>query len=638
MFLRMMKMNRRATCRLFKKISKAWLPPPKLKYSEWAEKNFILSTEDSSEPGKFNIDRAPYQIEMMDALNDPETHTVVFMTSAQIGKTTIEKIIIGYHIDQDPGPMMLVLPNKDPMAKDWSRDRLAPMIRDVPVLSKKVGDPKLRDGENSTYHKKFPGGLIIITGANSPTDLRSRPMRILLFDEVDGFSDTAEGDPIALASKRQMTFRNRKTIMVSTPTVEGASRIEAEYLKGTQEKWHLACPHCGEHAFINLYGMKFEHRWVNDKVAEVWDVKFKCPSCFHSYDEQTWKRQPGKWIAENPQIRGVRSFHLNAFYSPWYSWKNIIKEWLEAKKDPQRLQVVVNTLFGLPWKEKLDVDDEDKLLARREQYGAELPEGVLLLTCGVDVQDNRLEYEVVGWGKGKESWGIEYSMVIGEPDKPETWNMLDERLKKVYRFADGKGLMIACTCIDSGGHYTTDVYKYCKKNQHRRIFAIKGKGGPGIPLIYKLSRTPKEKVLLIILGVDEGKTSIVSALKEKEVGPRYMHFPEDDIDVETGEIINCRGYDRNYFQGLLSERQVLKKSRGGGLKYTWEKVSEHARNEALDTRNYAQAAMEILKPDFEMLEKKLKEVESESIGLPKSNNAKRNKRVGCVNKGLGLLI
>ncbi|NLH00786.1 MAG: phage terminase large subunit family protein, partial [Clostridiales bacterium] len=243
MFLRMMKMNRRATCRLFKKISKAWLPPPKLQYSEWAEKNFILSTEDSSEPGKFNIDRAPYQIEMMDALNDPETHTVVFMTSAQIGKTTIEKIIIGYHIDQDPGPMMLVLPNKDPMAKDWSRDRLAPMIRDVPVLSKKVGDPKLRDGENSTYHKKFPGGLIIITGAISPTDLRSRPMRILLFDEVDGFSDTAEGDPIALASKRQMTFRNRKTIMVSTPTVEGASRIEAEYLKGTQEKWHLACPH-----------------------------------------------------------------------------------------------------------------------------------------------------------------------------------------------------------------------------------------------------------------------------------------------------------------------------------------------------------------------------------------------------------
>lgn len=625
----MIRMDRNSTIKIFKKISKAWLPPPRLKYSEWAEKNFVLSTEDSAEPGKFNLDRAPYQIEMMDALNDKEVHIVVFMTSAQIGKTTIEKIFIGYHIDQDPCPMMLVLPSKDPLAKDWSRDRLAPMIRDCPSLAGKVGDPKLRDGENSTYHKKFPGGLIVITGANNPNDLRSRPMRLLIYDEVDGFKDTAEGDPIGLAGKRQMTFRNRKSILVSTPTVEGTSRIESEYMKGTQEKWHLRCPHCGEYAFINFYGTKFEHQWVTDKIAEVWDVKFKCPSCFHSFDEQTWKRQEGKWIADNPQVRGVRSFHLNAFYSPWYSWEAIIKEWLEAKKDPQKLQVVVNTLFGLPWKEKLDVDDEEKLLNRREKYGAELPESVLLLTCGVDTQDDRLEYEIVGWGKEKESWGIEYGFIPGLPNNPATWKALDDRLNKIYRFADGRGLMIACTCIDSGGHYTTDVYRYCKKNLHRRIFAIKGQGGPGIPLIHKYSRNNKENALLIILGVDEGKTNIISALKEKEIGPRYMHFPEDDIDIETGEIIYLRGYDRNYFQGLISERQVLKKV-NGVLKYTWEKASEHIRNEAFDARNYAQAAMEILKPDFEALEKRLKASGNSSIPIHK----KPAKPHGCVKKGI----
>lgn len=594
----------------------------------------MLSSEDSAEPGMFTLDRAPYQVEMMDALNDPEVHTTVLMTSAQIGKTTIEKIFIGYHIDQDPGPMMLVLPNKDPLAKDWSRDRLAPMIRDCPSLASKVGDPKLRDGDNSTYHKKFPGGIIVITGANNPTDLRSRPMRLLIFDEVDGFKDTAEGDPIALATKRQMTFkRNHKAILVSTPTLEGASRIETEYLKGTQEKWHLACPRCGEYAFINFYGTKFEHKWVTDKIAEVWDVKFKCPSCFHSFDEHAWKRQPGKWVAKNPHVRGIRSFHLNAFYSPWYGWEAIIKEWLEAKNDPQKLQVVVNTLFGLPWKYNLNADDIEKLLTRREQYSADLPEGVLLLTCGVDVQNDRLEYEVVGWGKGKESWGIEYDMILGDPDDPETWDMLDTRLDRIYSFKNGKGLKIACTCVDSGGAHTTAVYKYCIKNVHKRIFAIKGLGGPGYPLIHKLSRNNKMNALVIILGVDEGKTTIMSSLTEKKAGPKYMHFPEDDVDMETGEITRYRGYDREYFQGLTAEQQVLKKTRGGA-KYTWEKVSEHARNEPFDLRNYAQAAMEILKPDFESLEKRLESDEGRSKKTAAEEKNKPRRRRGCVNKGV----
>lgn len=614
-------MSSKSILKLFQKINTVWSPPPKVKISEWADTYRKLSPEASSSPGQWHT--ADYQKDVMDAIIDPDIEKIVLMWSSQVGKTEIELNIAGYYIHQDPAPIMVVLPSKDPLAKDWSRDRLAPMIRDTEVLSERVSDPKARDGENSTLHKKFPGGLIIMTGANVAADLASRPIRILLCDEVDRFPISAgtEGDPIALAEKRQQTFWNRKKVYVSTPTVEGASRIHTDYLKGTQEKWMKKCPCCGEYVFINFYGTKFQHQWIGPEVVEVWDVKFQCPECWAEADEHTWKAQPGQWIAENPEVKGTRSFHLNAFYSPWYHWDAIIKEWLEAKKDPKKLQVVVNTLFGLPFKEKLDVENEDKFLERRECYEAELPEGVLLLTCGVDTQDDRLEYEVVGWGHGDESWGIEYGMVLGKPDDPTTWVNLDDKLKRVFRFKDGKGLLIACTCIDSGGHFTTDVYKFCKKNEHYRIVAVKGKGGSGMQLIHKLSRNNKENALVIILGVDEGKTNIISALKVKEKGARFCHFPDDDN----------RGYVRSYFSGLLSERQVLVK-RAGVAHYVWQKITD--RNEAFDTRNYAQAARQLIKPDYDALEKRIKTMSAGTNSATLQQN-KPKKRTGCVNKGIG---
>ena len=617
-------MTNKKTLDLFQKISKVWAPPPKLTVSQWADRYRKLSTEASAEPGQWHTDRAPYQREIMDAINDPETEEVVIKSSSQIGKTEIELNIIGYYIHLDPCPIMVILPNVKPMAEDWSRDRLTPMIRDTEVLAERMSGTKSNKG-NSVLHKKFPGGQIVIAGANSAASLASRPMRILLCDEVDRFPASAgnEGDPIGLAEKRQITYWNRKKIYVSTPTIEGASRIENEYEKGTQEKWCIKCPHCGEYVFINFYGIKFQHEWVSEKVAKVWDLKFQCPECNHHFDERTWKSQPGKWIAENPEVRGTRSFHLNAFVSPWYSWDAIIKEWLEAKDEPTKLKVVKNTLFGETWKEKLDVDSVDKFLERREKYKAELPEGVLLLTCGVDTQDDRLEYDIVGWGKDKESWGIEYGFILGKPDDPITWQRLDDKLSKIYRFTDNRGFGIACTCIDSGGHFTTEVYKYCKKNEHRRIVAVKGQGGPGIELIYKLSRNNKENALLVILGVDEGKTNIVSSLKVKEPGPRYCHYPDDEK----------RGYGREYFQGLLSEHMVLRK-RNGIARYTWEKISEHARNEAFDTRNYAYAALELIKPDFDLLEKRLKELPPGNESNPFVMQKRPQKRYGLIKRGI----
>lgn len=578
---------------------KSVAPPPKLTVSEWADRYRRLSRENAAEPGQWRTARAPYQREIMDCLSDPRIEKVVVMSSSQVGKSEIINNAIGYYIDVDPSPILLVQPTVD-IAEDYSKRRIAPMIRDTKVLAEKVSDAKSRDINNTILMKVFPGGFLAIGGANSPAGLASRPIRILLCDEVDRYPDSAgsEGDPIALAEKRTRTFWNRKKLFVSTPTIKGASRIELEYEKGTQEKWSVQCPGCGKYHALVLQDMQFDYETIdsgNGKTYEVHEVYWRCPSCSGEFDEYTMKRQPAKWVAHNPKAinNRVRSFWMNAFVSPWAPWKEIIKEFLEAKDDPEQFKVFVNTVLGESWEDRGEQMKEDEFLERLEEYPADLPDGVLLLTAGVDTQDDRLVYEIVGWGHGHESWGIEYGVIIGKPDDPQTMQQLDDVLNRVYRFADGKGLKVACTCIDSGGHFTSDIYKYAKRNEHRRIIAVKGQGGPGIPLIHRMSRKNKEKALVVILGVDDGKSRIYSSLRVKAPGPKYCHFPKG------------RGYDRNYFQGLLSEKLVARK-KNGVTRLVWEKISSSARNEALDARNYALAAMELLKPNYDALERRLK--------------------------------
>lgn len=585
--------------------------------SEWADRNRKLSRETAANPGQWRT--APYQREIMDCVTDPRIEKVVVMSSSQVGKSEIINNVIGYYIDVDPGPMLMVQPRIED-AEDYSKRRIAPMIRDTEVLAEKVADSKTRDVNNTILMKVFPGGFLAMGGANSPAGLASRPIRILLCDEVDRFPDSAgsEGDPIKLAEKRTITFWNRKMIFVSTPTIKGVSRIEQEYELGTQEKWCVECPNCGNYHAIVLRDIRFEHEVHeagNRKIYQVDDVFWRCPTCLEQFDEHTIKRQPAKWIAENPIAinNGVRSFWLNTFVAQWVSWKKIVKEFLESKDDPEKLKVFYNTTLGESWEDRGEQMEEDTLLNRRESFPADLPDGVLLLTAGVDTQDDRLEYEIVGWGHGHESWGIEYGVIIGRPDNPQTLQQLDDVLNRVYRFADGKGLKVACTCIDSGGHFTSEIYKYTKRNEHRRILAVKGQGGPGIPLIHKLTRKNKENALLVILGVDDGKSQIYSSLRVEEPGPKYCHFPLD------------RGYDRFYFQGLLSEKLVPRK-KNGVTRYVWEKISSSARNEALDVRNYALAAREILNPNYDALERRLKGI-SQPIAAPKKQADSKRKFV-----------
>lgn len=589
---------------LWQYISKNGLKPlPKTSVSQWADNYRMLSSGISAEPGKWKTSRAPYQKDIMNAFTEPGIHRVVVKSSSQIGKSDMMNNVIGRFAHLDPCAIMMIQPTID-MAQDYSKTRIAPMIRDTKVLNNLFYDVKSRDANNTILSKVFPGGRLIMCGANSPAGLASRPIRILLADEVDRFPDSAgtEGDPADLAAKRMTTFWNSCMGLFSTPTNEGSSRIDEEYLAGTQEEWQHKCPNCGEYHLLRHIDMTVDYKEIKTpsgkKTVIVNDVKWRCPHCGFSFSEKEMKQTPQKYISRNADAlkNGIRSFFVNGFTSPWMTWSKIMREWLEAKGDPEREKVIMNTVFGESYKQKGAFEDEQIFLRRRESYGAELPNGVLLLTAAIDTQDNRLEYEVVGWGKEEECWGIRKGIVLGAPNQDRTWKEIDNILDKTYHFADGKGLKVVRTFIDSGGHYTSDVYNYCQKNFHKQRFAIKGRGGPGIPLIYKIAKANNAKAPLILLGVDDGKQQIMDRLSIDSPGPLYFHFPQDEGIKE----LSNRGYDDLYFKGIISEHKKVYK-RNGVLREVWE-TTKNVRNEPLDLRNYNLACMKSLKPDWVKLE------------------------------------
>lgn len=601
------------THRLFQELLKLVAPRPIMTISEWAEEHRFLSSEASAEPGKYRTDRAPYQKGMMDAVSDTDVESVVFMTSAQIGKTEILLNILGYYMDYEPSPILFVLPTKE-LAEPFSKDRLAPMIRDTATLRDKVKDVKSRNSNNTILHKKFPGGQINIVGANSPSSLASRPIKIILCDELDRFPVSAgtEGDPFELAKKRTTTFRNRKIIAVSTPTTKGISRIEKEYESSTMEQWCVPCPNCN-----HMQPLEWSRILFPDK--KYIKPTMKCVFCDERFEETEWKEQfkNAKWIARKESNK--RGFHINELSSTWKTWEEIINDFKEAWKYGEDVfKVWINTCLGESWEEKGDSVDDTSLNARREVYGAEIPKGALILTAGVDVQDNRFEVEVVGWGRDYESYGIEYTKIFGDPAKSEIWNKLEIYLDKTFSFLDGTKLNIAITCVDSGGHFTTEVYKFCKKVKQRKIYPIKGKGGQGLPFIHSVSKNNSEKVSLFILGVDSGKESLVSRLKTTEHGAGFCHFPKE-VD---------RGYDLVYFKGLTSEYKTAKKV-NGVPKLVWL-VKTGCRNEPFDIRNYATAGLEIISPiNFTALENQI------AKGVNYMSKKKATKKSnGVLNKGI----
>ena len=577
----------------------------------------------------------------MDAFTDLRIRRVVVMSCSQVGKSDVMNNVIGRFAHLAPAPILMIQPTVD-MAQDYSKSRIAPMIRDTKALRDIFRDVKSRESGNTILSKLFPGGRLIMGGANSPAGLASRPIKILLADEVDRFPDSAgtEGDPVDLAAKRMTTFWDRTMGLFSTPTNAGESRIEVEYLDGTQEEWQHQCPNCGEYHLLTHRSMVMDTETVKDgrkkEHTHVKSVSWRCPDCGFTFSENEMRRQPQKYVAKNPTaIRNhVRSFFVNCWASPWISWADVMQEWVDAKGDPEREKVVVNTRFGEPYERTRSYDDIDKLMARREPYNAELPDGVLILTAAVDVQDNRLEYEIVGWGEEEECWGIKKGIILGAPDTPAVWRQLDEQLDREYHFADGTGLLVARTFIDSGGHYTSEVYRYSLLRLARQRFAVRGSSTMGVPIIHKYSKAQAYRgrtIPLVLIGTDSGKQYVMDRLAIDVPGPRYFHFPLDKSEQDAvNEILWNRGYDEIYFQGLTAEEKQPQK-RNGSIVYRWVNVAKDHRNEPLDLRVYNLACLASIAPDFSRLKALMT---GETAGEKRRPQKPKKANFGVIKRGI----
>ena len=591
-------------------------PPDDLTVTEWAEQNRRLSAESAAEPGPWRTERTPYLREPMNAWTDPKIRHIVMVAASQVGKSEFLNNCIGYVIDQDPGSILFVHPTTID-AKEYSKLRIAPMIRDCPTLRKKVSDPKSRDSGNTILQKTYPGGILTMCGSTEAHALASKPIRYVLGDERDRWALSAgnEGDPWDLAMARQTTFYNAKSAEVSTPTVKNASAIEAAYATGTMERWKSRCPHCGEYHEIQWADIRFEHDEIivaGKKTYKVRSVCYACPGCGCISTEAEMKRAPARWEADNPAAyeQGTRSFWLNAFVSQWASWESIILKYLNAIGSTRKMQVVYNTCFGELWEDRGDLEDEDSLMARREEYPADLPEGVLVLTAGVDTQDDRMEYEIVGHGHFGETWGIEKGIIMGRPDDDAVWAQLDELVfDRVLRFENGVGLKMSMSFVDEGGHFTQEVRMQCRARLGKKVFCIKGMPGSDKPY----TAPPKKQKIIIKqtavgtcwqyqIGVDSGKEVIMDNLRVQTPGAKYCHFPKRD------------DYGSGYFTGLLSEVKVYDPNKK--QPWQWKKIPGHERNEALDCRNYALAAFKVLPKNLDEIDRRLKEAGGERAPAP----------------------
>lgn len=603
--------------KLLTKVLAGMQPPEDLTVSEWAEKKRRLSPESSAETGPYRVSRTPYLREIMDAFTDPKVRREILVSSSQVGKSELENNIIGYIIDQDPSSILFIHPTTID-AKEYSKLRIAPMIRDTPALRRKISPSKSRDSGNTILQKTYSGGILTLCGSTEAHALASKPIRYVIGDERDRWAQSAgkEGDPWKLAMARQITFYNAKAVEVSTPTIKGDSAIADSFYEGTMERWCVKCPHCGEYHDIDFFkNIRYEAEefTVQGKAQyRVKNILYLCTSCACTSTEAEIKRQPAKWIAENPDAyqRGVRSFWLNSFVSPWASWESTILEYLYAQGDTAKMQVVYNTRFGQLWENRGDTQDPETMLKRREAYDAELPEGVLVLTAGVDTQDDRFEYEIVGHGHFGETWGIEYGVIMGSPDDPATWDSLDMMVfDRVLRFKDGLGLKVSRSFVDEGGHFTEQVRKRCRDRIRKKVFCIKGFIGPDRPFTEK----PKKMKIIVNnrylgtcwqyqLGVDSGKQTIMDHLRVESPGPKYCHFPLRD------------DYGLAYFNGLLSEHLVPEgKTR---QRWIWDKIPGHERNEPLDCRNYALAAFRTLPVNLDAKDRQLQRARGKAVEAP----------------------
>ena len=569
----------------------AFRPPRKLTLSEWADTYAFLSSESSAEGGRWHT--LPYQKGIMDAISSNSVEQVTVMKSARVGYSKILNHVIAYHIHQDPAPIMLVQPTIED-AQGYSKEEIAPMLRDTPCLRGVVSDAKAKDGANTILQKQFPGGTLSMVGANSPRGFRRVSRRVVLFDEVDGYPASAgsEGDQIKLGIRRTEYYWNRKIVAGSTPTVKDFSRVERMFQQTDQRRYFVPCPHCNHMQYL---------RWPNITWSDndPSTAAYKCESCstLIPHAKKRWMVERGEWRSTAPGNGKHIGFHIWAAYSysPNASWSNLVEEFLDAKHDAEQLKTFVNTVLGETWEDEYASKiGADSLMERaaKETYKQHCPpvEG-LALTIGCDVQDDRLSLSVWAWGREEEGWLVDRIKLYGSPSRPEVWKQLDEVLGKPYTNEAGDELRVLSCAIDSGGHHTQEVYHYARERAALGVIAIKGMGQKGKPPLGKASKVDvnfkgkalKKGAQLFPVGVDGVKSLLFGRLKHNDVGPGYLHFyPTITTD---------------YFEELTAEKQILR-FRNGFPERIWVKKSQSP-NEALDELNYAYAALHRLYQKFD---------------------------------------
>lgn len=574
----------------------AWRPPPRLSLSAWADRNFVLSAESAAEPGRWHT--LPYQREILDAITDPAVERVSVMKSARVGYTLCMSAAIGYFMHQDPSSMLVVQPTVDD-AKNFSKETIAPMLRDVPVLSRLVfrdveekgKSPK--DPSATLTHKAFPGGILSLIGANSGAGFRRVSRRVVMFDEVDAYPPSAgsEGDQINLGMKRSEAFHNRKIIAGSTPLIAGASRIETMFEAGDQRRYHVPCPHCG-HMDILVFQEGDRGHYMRWPDGEPENAFFVCRAngCVIEHKDKRWMVERGEWRPDNPRSPH-RSYHLWSAlsYSPNATWGQIAAEFLEAKRGgPEKLKTFVNTTLGETWRERGDAPDWERLYQRRETYPiGTVPAGALFLTAGVDVQKDRFVYEVVGWSATKESWSIDAGTLWGDTSLDATWGQLDELLGRTFP-GDGRDVPIAMLAVDSG-YNTQQVYNWARQHPMSRVIACKGVstartliGSPSPVDITVRGKRAQRGYKVWPVGVDLAKSEFYGWLRLRvaegeEPPPGFCHFPE---------------YGEEFFKQVTAEHLVTVKKRTGFTKLEWQ-ILPNRENHHLDTRVYARAAASV---------------------------------------------
>lgn len=521
---------------------------------------------------------------MMDAVTDPLVTTVTVMKSARVGYTKVLDNVVGYFIEQDPSPILVVQPRVED-AEDYSRTEIAPMLRDTPVLAEIAGDLKAKDSNQRVAKRVFRNGSSVsFVGANSPGGFRRITARIVLFDEVDGFPVGGagdEGDQIALGTKRSESFWNRKIVLGSTPTIKGLSRIEKSYEASDRRRFFVPCPHCGARQTLKWANLRWDRTDDGEHRPETAHFVCEESGCIIEESHKPAMIEGGEWVADRP-FAGHAGFHIWSAYSlfPNAAWRYLVEEFLRVRKDPSLLKTFVNLVLGETWEDAGTGVEAGSLIGRREAYDeTSVPDQAILATVGVDTQPDRLEAQVVAFGRHEEAWSVRNVVLFGDPEQQAVWHDLDALLAEPLATETGRVLRIRACCIDSGGANTQAVLAYARSRRARRVFATKGRSGQHPIWPTYASRSKKTRDTLFVIGVDTAKDQIYSRLHIKKPGPGYVHFPDTEA------------YSQAYFDQLTAERCVTKYHLGRPRR-EWVKIRE--RNEALDTFVLALAALKSL--------------------------------------------